>query len=46
MPDKIGRFQLYSDTSKNAMGSVLKSNSEWRTQVDCICKQEITRGST
>ena len=23
MPDKIGRFQLYSDTSKNAMGSAL-----------------------
>ena len=23
MPDKIGRFQLYSDTSKYAMGSAL-----------------------
>ena len=23
MPDKIGRFQLYSDTSKYAMGSIL-----------------------
>ena len=23
MPDKVGRFQLYSDTSKNAMGSAL-----------------------
>ena len=23
MPDKIGRFQLYSDTSKYAMGSTL-----------------------
>ena len=23
MPDKVGRFQLYSDTSKYAMGSAL-----------------------
>ena len=23
MPDKVGRFQLYSDTSKNATGSAL-----------------------
>ena len=33
MPDKIGRFQLYSDTSKYAMGSGVVSNSEWETQI-------------
>ena len=38
MPDKDGRFQLYSDTSKYATGSAFVSDSEWKTQVDCICK--------
>ena len=38
MPDKGGRFQLYSDTSKYAMGSALYQIQKWKTQVDCICK--------
>ena len=37
MSNTTGRFHLYSDTSKFAMGSALLPNTEWKTQTNCIC---------
>ena len=38
MPDKIGRFQLYSDTSKYATGSALYQIQNVEAQINSICK--------
>ena len=48
MPDKRGRFTLYSDTSKHATGSALyqiqdesaKANCLWRVK-ECLKQQRI-----
>ena len=42
MPNKTGRFHLYSDTSKFATGSALY-DTKWKAQVDCIQKQKASR---
>ena len=38
MPDKVGRFQLYSDTSKYATGGALYQIQKWKTKIDSIFK--------
>ena len=38
MPDKVGRFQLYSDTSKYATGGGIVSNTEWKAKIDSVLK--------
>ena len=38
MLDKVGRFQLYSDTSKYATGGGIVSNIEWKAKIDSILK--------
>ena len=43
--DKVGRFQLNSDTSKHAMGSALYQIQNGKPKLIGIYKQEITRGS-
>ena len=43
LPNRTGRFHLYSNTSRFSMGSA--SNTEWKTKVNSICKQKVTRGS-
>ena len=37
MPNRKGRFILYSDTSKIATGSALYQHSRWKTQTYSIC---------
>ena len=44
MPDNVGRFQLYSDTSKYAMRSALYQIQNGKPRL-ITCKQEITRSS-
>ena len=46
MPDKVGRFQLYSDTSKYATGSTLYQIQNGKPKLITPCKQEISRSST
>ena len=38
MPDKVGRFQLYSDTRKYATGGAFVSNTEWEAKINSIFK--------
>ena len=38
MPDKVGRFQLYSDTSKYATGGALYQITEWKAKIDSVLK--------
>ena len=38
LPNSTGRFHLYSDTSKFAMGKHIISNTEWETQINNIYK--------
>ena len=38
MPDKKGRFYLYSDTIMFATGSALYQNSEWTAKSNRLCK--------
>ena len=38
MCDKIGRFQLYSDTSKYVTGSALYQIQNGESQINSICK--------
>ena len=45
MPNKTDRFHLYSDTSKFAMGSTLYHNTEWKTQINCICQEKTAQSS-
>ena len=45
MPNKTGRFHLYSDTSKYATGSALYKYREWQTKINCICKQKTPEAS-
>ena len=40
MPNKTGRFHLYSDTSKFATGSTLDKIQNGKPKFNCICKQE------
>ena len=42
MPNKIGRFQLYSDTSKNAMGSALYQIQNWKPKLIAASNYSIT----
>ena len=34
MPNRQGRFNLYSDTSKFAAGSTLYQNSGWQAEIN------------
>ena len=43
MPDKVGRFQLYSDTSKYAMGSSLYQIQNGKPKLITYVSKEITR---
>ena len=43
MPNKTGRFHLYSDTSIFATGSALYQ-TKWEAQTNCICVQKTSRG--
>ena len=45
LPDKKGRFQLYTNTRKIATGSEFVSSSEWPAKTHCLCKQKNARGS-
>ena len=47
LPDRQGRFQLYSNTIKFATGSALYQmpNSKWTAKAHCICEQENAKGS-
>ena len=38
MPDRKGRFLLYSDTSKEATGSTLYQVQNGKTQTHCLCQ--------
>ena len=38
LPDEQGQFELYSDTSKFATGSVLYQTSDWTAKAHCLCK--------
>ena len=44
MPNKVGRFHLYSDMSKFATGSTLYQIQE-ETQINCICEEKTPQGS-
>ena len=41
MPDKIGRFQLYSDTSKYAMGSALYQIQNGNPQLIAYARKRL-----
>ena len=43
MPNKTGRFHLYSDTSKYATGSALYQIQNGKNPIDCIHEQEASR---
>ena len=38
MPNNIGQFPLYSDTSKFVHGKCTVANTEWKTKINCIHK--------
>ena len=40
LPDKKGRFKLYSDTSKIATGSALYQIQNGKPKAYCLCKQK------
>ena len=40
MPNRKGRFILYSDTSKIATGSALYQFQDGKTKAYCLCKQK------
>ena len=41
MPDKVGRFQLYSDTSKYAMGSALYQNQNGKPKLIAYASKRL-----
>ena len=41
MPDKVGRFQLYSDTSKYAMGSTLYQIQNGKPKLDAYASKRL-----
>ena len=45
LPDKKGRFQLYSDTSKFATGIALYQVQNGQPKLTCLCEQKNPRGS-
>ena len=40
MPDKRGRFTLYSNTSKHATGSALYQVQDGNAKANCLCEQK------